>query len=156
MVISTSSFPWLPWQLVRKLDWIPDILHANDWHTAAAVYSMALHRPTDPFFKHTASVLTIHNLPYLGSLTSPALDAFGLPPAVHSDLPSWAQHMALPLGLLTADSIVAVSPGYSKEILTKEFGSGLDGIPEHPLRKNLRAFSTDLIPVNGIRLQMPS
>jgi starch synthase len=33
--------------------------------------------------------------------------------------------MALPLGLLTADAIVAVSPGYSKEILTEEFGSGL-------------------------------
>ncbi len=120
-------------ELVRKLGWIPDILHANDWHTAAAVYSLALHRQTDPFFNHTASVLTIHNLPYLGSLTSPALDAFGLPPAVHSDLPSWAQHMALPLGLLTADSIVAVSPGYSKEIMTEEFGSGLDGfLSAHP------------------------
>jgi starch synthase len=34
--------------------------------------------------------------------------------------------MALPLGLLTADSIVAVSPGYSREIITEEFGSGLD------------------------------
>jgi starch synthase len=112
--------------LVKKLDWKPDILHANDWHTAAAVYSLALNRPTDPFFGHTASVLTIHNLPYLGSLTSPALSAFDLPPAVQSDLPPWAQHMALPLGLLTADSIVAVSTGYSKEILSEEFGSGLE------------------------------
>jgi starch synthase len=112
--------------LVRKLDWKPDILHANDWHTAAAVYSMVLPRPTDPFFRHTATVLTVHNLPYLGSLTSVALTAFGLPPAVHSDLPPWAQHMALPLGLLTTDSIVAVSPGYAKEIMTEEFGSGLD------------------------------
>ncbi len=111
--------------LVRELDWKPDILHANDWHTAAAVYSMALQRPIDSFFRHTASVLTVHNLPYLGSFTSPALDAFGLPPAVDSNLPIWAQHMALPLGLLTADYIVAVSPGYSMEIKTKEFGSGL-------------------------------
>ena len=113
--------------LVQKLGWIPDILHANDWHTAAAVYSLSLNRPTNPFFNHTASVLTIHNLPYLGSLTSPALEAFSLPPAIHSDLPIWAQHMALPLGLLSADCIIAVSPGYAKEILTKGFGSGLDG-----------------------------
>jgi starch synthase len=49
-----------------------------------------------------------------------------VPSADHSDLPTWAQHMALPLGLLAADSIVAVSPGYAKEILTEEFGSGLD------------------------------
>ncbi len=112
--------------LVRKLSWKPDILHANDWHTAAAVYSVALQRPTDPFFRNTASVLTIHNLPYLGAHTSPALKEFGLPPAIHSDLPAWAQQLALPLGLLTADSIVAVSPGYSKEIMTEEFGSGLE------------------------------
>jgi starch synthase len=112
--------------LAKKLNWTPDILHANDWHSAAAVYSLVLQRPTDPFFRHTASVLTLHNLPYLGSFSSPALTAFGLPPAIHSDLPTWAQHMALPLGLLTADSIVAVSPGYSREIMTAEFGSGLD------------------------------
>lgn len=111
--------------LARKLDRAPDILHANDWHTSAAVYSLALQRPADPFFKRTASVLTVHNLPYLGSHTSPALTAFGLPPAVNSDLPPWAQHLALPLGLLSADAIVAVSPGYSREILTDEFGSGL-------------------------------
>ena len=113
-------------ELARKLNWKPDILHANDWHTAAAVYSLALQRPSDPFFSHTASLLTIHNLPYLGTMTPPALEAFGLPPAVDSDLPSWAQNMALPLGLLAADSIIAVSPGYAKEILTEEFGSGLD------------------------------
>jgi starch synthase len=111
--------------LVRKLNWKPDILHANDWHTASAVYSLGLHRVSDPFFRHTTSLLTVHNLPYLGAMTAPALDAFGLPPADHSDLPPWAQHMALPLGLLSADSIVAVSPGYAKEILTEDFGSGL-------------------------------
>jgi starch synthase len=112
-------------ELARKLNWKPNILHANDWHTATAVYSLGMHRPIDPFFNHTATLLTIHNLPYLGAMTSPALEAFKLPPADHSVLPSWAQHMALPLGLLAADSIVAVSPGYAKEILTKEFGSGL-------------------------------
>jgi starch synthase len=111
--------------LARNLNWKPDILHANDWHTASAVYSLGLHRLSDPFFSHTTSLITVHNLPYLGAMTAPALDAFGLPPADHSDLPTWAQHMALPLGLLTADSIVAVSPGYAKEILTEDFGSGL-------------------------------
>ena len=113
-------------ELARKLNWKPDILHANDWHTATAVFSLALRRTTDPFFSRTASLLTVHNLPYLGSMTAPALEVFKLPPADHSDLPSWAQSMALPLGLLAADSIVAVSPGYAKEILSEEFGSGLD------------------------------
>jgi starch synthase len=112
-------------ELARNLDWKFNILHANDWHTAAAVYALALKRPSDPFFHQAASLITIHNLPYLGSMTSDALKEFGLPAADHSDLPGWAQHMALPLGLLTADSIVAVSPEYAREILASEFGSGL-------------------------------
>jgi starch synthase len=112
-------------ELARNLDWKFNILHANDWHTAAAVYALALRRPIDPFFQHTASIITIHNLPYLGSMTASALKEFDLPAADRSALPRWAQHMALPLGLLAADSIVAVSPEYAREILGTEFGSGL-------------------------------
>jgi starch synthase len=111
--------------LVKKIDWKPDIVHANDWHTSPAIYSLALNRPIDPFFKQAASVLTVHNLPYLGAMTGPALRAFELPPVDNTSLPAWAGDMALPLGLLTADIIVAVSPGYAKEIMTVEFGSGL-------------------------------
>lgn len=112
-------------ETARSLDWQPDILHANDWHTAAAVYWLALNRPIDPFFAHTASLLTVHNLPYLGTDGSAPLAAFGLPPARNAPLPGWARHLPLPLGLLTADHISAVSPTYAREILTPEFGSGL-------------------------------
>ncbi len=112
-------------ELARNLGWSPAILHANDWHTAAAVYWLALNRPIDSFFAHSASLLTIHNLPYLGTEGSAPMAAFGLPPARHAPLPVWAQHLPLPLGLLTADHITAVSPTYAREILTPEFGSGL-------------------------------
>ena len=111
-------------ELVRALGWQPDLLHAHDWHTAASVYAVSI-RPEDEFFSHTATLLGIHNLPYLGTGTGPSLSAYGLPPAVGSALPEWAQHLPLPLGLLAADHIVAVSPTYAKEILTPEFGSGL-------------------------------
>jgi starch synthase len=113
-------------QLARQLDWRLDILHANDWHTATAVYSLMLQREQQPYFSRTKSLLTVHNLPYLGSMTPPAMEAFRLPPADDPDLPTWARQMALPLGLLSADRIVAVSPGYAKEILTEEYGSGLE------------------------------
>ncbi len=113
-------------ELARQLNWRPHILHANDWHTATSVYALGIQRSTERFFHRTASLLTVHNLPYLGSMTEPALRAFGLPAATDSSLPPWAQSMALPLGLLAADSIVAVSPNYAREILTEAFGSGLD------------------------------
>jgi starch synthase len=78
------------------------------------------------FFENTTSVLGVHNLPFLGYDAGPAMNAFGLPPAAGSTLPWWAQNMPLPLALLSADHIVAVSPNYAREILTPEFGSGLE------------------------------
>jgi starch synthase len=110
-------------ELARSLDWVPDVIHANDWHTAPAVYALALWRDHDPFFAHTTSVLGLHNLVYLGA--GPALASYGLPPAVGSELPWWAQDIPLPLGPLSADHIVAASPSYARVILTPEYGSGL-------------------------------
>jgi starch synthase len=111
-------------ELARHLNWQPDILHANDWHTAPSVYALKIRN--DPFFENTATLLGLHNLPFMGENAGPALEAFGLPLGVDTPLPWWAQSMPLPLGLLAADHIVAVSPAYAKEILTHEYGAGLE------------------------------
>lgn len=111
-------------ELARALGWQPHLLHANEWHTAPAVYALSI-RQDDHFFSKTSTLLGIHNLPYLGSGVGPVLSAYNLPPASTSSLPEWAQHLPLPLGLLAADHLVTVSPTYAQEILTPEFGSGL-------------------------------
>ena len=123
--------------MAESLDWKPDILHANDWHTSPAVYKLKINRQANDFFHKTRSLLTVHNLPYLGHGTQNALQSFGLPRAHFSSLPEWAQHLPLPLGLLSADLITTVSPGYAAEILTPEFGAGLEDFllsREHDLR----------------------
>jgi starch synthase len=112
-------------ELCRYLGWSPNILHANDWHTAPAVYALTRMRSEDPFFEHTHSVLSLHNLPFMGQGAQEALTAYGLPPTTTANLPDWARHLPLPLGLLSADRIVPVSPTYAREILTPEFGCGL-------------------------------
>jgi starch synthase len=112
-------------ELARALNWVPHILHANDWHTAPAVYALGLDREPGSFYSNTVTVLGVHNLPYLGVGAGTAMAAYGLPPASQSDLPWWAQSLPLPLGLLAADEIIAPSPTYAQEILTPEFGSGL-------------------------------
>jgi starch synthase len=112
-------------ELVKSIRWKPDILHANDWHTALSLYALSLRRIQDRYFQKTLALLSVHNMPYLGVGAGIALAPFGLSPAYDSALPWWAQDMPLPLGLLSADHIVAVSPGYAQEILTPDFGSGL-------------------------------
>jgi starch synthase len=110
-------------ELTRQLDWKPTIVHANDWHAALACYALLLKR-WEGEFAGVSSVLTVHNLPFMGPDVASNIDAYGLM-QVQTGLPEWANTKPLPLGLWAADSIVAVSPTYAREILTTQFGCGL-------------------------------
>lgn len=109
--------------LCRQLGWQPDIVHANDWHTALAVYALLVQHWQEGS-PRPASVITVHNLPYLGPDVHEALAAYGIPLA-QTDLPDWARLKPMPLGLWAADAIVAVSPTYADEMLSPEYGCGL-------------------------------
>lgn len=119
-----SFFSLAALELPRVLNWNVDVIHAHDWHTALAAYAMLLKRWAGRM-TGTVSVLTMHNLPYMGADVTDVLASYNLPVA-QTDLPDWARALPLPLGLFSADAIVAVSPTYAQEILTAEFGCGLD------------------------------
>lgn len=112
--------------LAEFLDWRVDILHANDWHTATAIYALKTIPIPSDHLATTKALHTLHNLPFMGYGVQQALMTYGLPPSKNRVLPEWARHTPLPLGLLHADKIVAVSPHYAEEILTPEFGCGLE------------------------------
>ena len=84
-------------ELARSLDWTPDLIHANDWHTALALY--ALHsRRTDPKLMRIRTLLTVHNLPYTGGDGKDVLSAYGLMPLQDSILPfpTYKQSSSIP------------------------------------------------------------
>ena len=111
-------------ELTQQLGWRPDILHANDWHTATSCYALLV-KHWQEGTPRPASVVTVHNLPFMGPDGKTTLESYGLPLA-QTDLPTWARPKPLPLGLWAADAIVAVSPTYAVEMLTEEYGSGLN------------------------------
>ncbi len=114
-------------ELARKLDWRPDIVHANDWHTASALYGVRMMQQAgDPFWLGVKTLMTVHNLCYMGAGSEAALTAYGLPAVNDPALPWWGQQTPMPLGLWAADEIVAVSPSYAEEIQTPEYGCGLE------------------------------
>jgi starch synthase len=112
-------------ELIIKLDWRTDILHANDWHTSLALH--ALRSRNDTVFKRIQTIITLHNLPYMGGDGTDVLSAYAMPASIDPELPEWARTQPLPLGLCSADYIIPVSPTYAKEILSPGYSCGLEG-----------------------------
>lgn len=108
--------------------WMPDILHANDWQCGAAVAALAARRSEEKDEVQARSLMTVHNLPFMGAGAEAELEACGVEPVRDAGLPGWAQHVPLPMGLATADRISTVSPTYAAEIQTPAYGHGLDGL----------------------------
>jgi starch synthase len=111
-------------ELAKTIKWKVDVVHANDWHTAVSLYAMRSQNH-DSYFDKTAGLLSVHNLPYMGGNAEDTLSNFGIKDLVDDELPFWAWKQALPLGLWAADAIVPVSETYAREILTPEYGCGL-------------------------------
>ncbi|MEM7500141.1 MAG: glycogen synthase GlgA [Pseudomonadota bacterium] len=104
--------------------WRPDVLHAHDWQAGLAPFYL------DLMGRPVPSVITIHNISYQGLFEPAVLTALGIPRAAftHERLEFWGQVGFLKAGLVAADAITTVSPGYAREILTPEFGMGLEGV----------------------------
>ena len=105
--------------------WTPDVVHAHDWHAAAACAYMAAHPSTE-----AASVFTVHNLAYQGLFAPADFGLLGLPSHYMNaqGLEFHGQLSLMKAGLQFAGRVTTVSPGYAREIATPEFGFGLDGV----------------------------
>lgn len=91
----------------EKLNFKPDVAHANDWHTAQTADFIKQSNLENNFFKQTKTLYTIHNLANQG-------------------IAKTENRMAQ--GISSSDMINTVSPAYAKEILTEQYGAGLENI----------------------------
>ncbi|MDH3627547.1 MAG: glycogen synthase [Acidobacteriota bacterium] len=115
----------------QRLEWSPDIVHANDWHTALLPLLLRTTYEWDQLFAETRSVLTLHNLGYQGWFPARWIDELGLGGWTH--LFDAADHGRgvvnfLRTGLMYADALTTVSPTYAREIQTAEQGQGFENI----------------------------
>lgn len=111
---------------LRALNWVPDVIHANDWHTAPVPAWLDVYGRRDPFYRDIVTLFTIHNLAYQG-LCGRLLLTFGRMeelPHLPVEPPGQVNWMAQ--GLAHADLLSTVSPTYAREILTAESGMGLE------------------------------
>ena len=115
-------------EMLRYIDFIPDIIHCNDWQTGPICLLLKEIYGRDILFSKIKSVYTIHNIKYQGLFGREALDVLEL----SSDYmtPEKIEYHGsisyMKAGLLYSDKITTVSPTYAEEIKTNEYGCGLD------------------------------
>lgn len=100
-----------------------DILHLNDWHTALC--SLLIKERS----LKIKTIFTIHNLAYQGIFGKNSLQRLGIDKKYFTmdGLEFYSKVNFLKAGIAYSDHVTTVSPTYAKEILTKEFGCGLEG-----------------------------
>lgn len=125
-------------EYARLLNFKPDIIHCNDWHTAMIPVWIKTSYKNDDFFKNAKTVFSIHNLAYQGKYFPEILDFAGIDR--NEVYNCWGLehfgHLDWMKGAINySDKVIAVSPKYAQEILTYEMGEGLDWTLNHNKHK---------------------
>ncbi len=131
-------------EAVKTLDFVPDILHLNDWQTALAALYLKTGRGIASSHE-IASVFTLHNLGYQGLFERETMPLTGLGWEMFTPrgIEFYGKVNFLKAGLIAADRITTVSRRYAEEIRTVEYGCGLEGV--------LQERSRDLVGIlNGV------
>lgn len=133
-------------EICQLLNWIPDVIHCHDWQTALLPAYITYLRETKSQFNKTGTLYTIHNLAYQGDFTKEGRSYLGLfgKPFSWRKLKYFGKINMMKVGIVGADWINTVSPGYRDETLRGgPTGAGMDVF----LRNRKREFSGI---INGI------
>lgn len=119
-------------EFLRTQEWTPDVVHSNDWHTGYLGNYIRKSYADDEKLKKIALLFTIHNLALQGPL-----DFNILPPSEFDSgrgaLSSFfserlRKQNALKRGIIYSDMVNTVSERYSREIMTPEYGQGMQDL----------------------------
>ena len=116
-------------EMLRYIDFKPDVIHANDWQTALiSVYYQVLYKYQQGF-EDIKNIFTIHNIQYQGKYGVEVVNEVMGIPMYHTDLLMYDDCINMMKGAFeAADKITTVSPSYAWEILDPWYAYGLDRI----------------------------
>jgi starch synthase len=117
-------------ELLKEIKFKPDIVHCHDWQSALIPVYLKTMFAEDSFYQGCRSVFTIHNIGYQGLFPKEQYPETGLDWGYFNlDMLEYYDKVnILKGGIIFSDIINTVSDAYSKEIQTKEFGFGMEGI----------------------------
>ena len=115
--------------MLNYIDFKPDVIHTNDWHTGLLGAYLKEDFMQDPYFQGMKNVYTIHNLKYQGVFGRNIVeDVLGLPLRLlyNGNIENAGDVNFMKAGMCYADFITTVSPSYAEEITYPYFGEGLE------------------------------
>ena len=116
-------------EMLRHIDFKPDVINANDWQTALIPVYYNVYYKYQQGYDEIKNVFTIHNIEYQGRYGKEVLNELMGIPMYHSNLLEYDGYINMMKGAIeTADMITTVSPSYAWEILDPWFAHGLDRI----------------------------
>lgn len=106
-----------------------DIIHCHDWQTGMVPLLLHTQYQHHSRIARAKTVFTIHNLAYQGVFTAEWMGRLGIPTHhFHPDGFEFHGHInCMKAGIVAADAVTTVSATYAEEILTPEYGCGLEG-----------------------------
>lgn len=121
-------------QLLPEYDFMPQIIHCNDWETALAVIYLKDAQTLERKLRTIKSVYTIHNIAYQGQFGAELLtDTFALSQGWYDGGLGYEYEGRHDINLmkgamLMADAVTTVSPTYARELHYPYYAHGLQGV----------------------------
>ncbi len=116
-------------QMLEEIGFYPDVIHANDWQGALSIVYYNLIFKQREGYNNIKTVFTIHNIEYQGKYCMEILnEVFAFPWKGAELLEHQGSLNLMKAAVVCADKITTVSPKYAEEILTPEYGAGLEGV----------------------------
>ena len=117
--------------LLPSLDWMPDVLHCNDWQTALVPIYLKDVATRWPEVRRIRTVFTIHNIEYQGRFGSDTVDQlFGLDRGWYNDgtLQMDGDVNLMKGAMLMADAVTTVSPTYAAQLHDPAYAEGMASV----------------------------
>jgi len=116
-------------EMLRCIDFVPDVIHANDWQTALISVFYQVFYKYQQGYQNIKNIFTIHNIQYQGSYGREVLNEVMGIPLYHMGILEYDGAINMMKGAIeAADKITTVSPSYAWEILDPYYAHGLDRI----------------------------
>ncbi|NJD04737.1 MAG: glycogen synthase [Ruminiclostridium sp.] len=117
-------------EMLLKINFQPDVIHCNDWHTGPICMLLEEYYRKQSFYTNISTVYTIHNLEYQGNFSPGIVRLFNLGYDIFNPDKTefYGQFSFMKAGIVYSDIINTVSEMYAKEIQTPQYGEKLEGL----------------------------